>query len=318
MGNDSDLIWHYTTSAGLNGLLVDHKLRATSTSFVNDPSEQRFGQTAVLEALSRLSQHQDERIASAAREMKSYRQNGLITLSDQFGFSDRMVACASSAEDSLDMWRAYGSQTISGTFAVGLDPRGPLGPLFEDEEVRGNWFSHWGADAAMKDMRDGWTTIIYATPDDLAQHAHQELERGTNELDLDGSPQDIQFAVWQLVDHVVADIEARYKHHSYRAENELRLQATLTSKRQFKVFPRAHGITAYLELSTAQEWGRPVATPSRLPIREVILWPGAPRQAFDGVAAALVHGGHNYSQAPYFADSTESNVQTRESQVPFV
>ncbi|GAB3868874.1 hypothetical protein GCM10028801_45430 [Nocardioides maradonensis] len=43
MHHAGDLIWHYTTSVGLKGILVDHTLRATSVSFVNDPTEQRFG-----------------------------------------------------------------------------------------------------------------------------------------------------------------------------------------------------------------------------------------------------------------------------------
>lgn len=318
MRRDSELIWHYTTSAGLHGVVVNHRLRATSVSFVNDPSEQRFGLDAVLAALGRLGEHNDRAVAGTARAMTSYRRNGVSTLSDGFGFSDRMVACASRADDSLDMWRAYGAQGISGTFAIGLDPLVPLGPLFADSDVLEKWVAHWGDEAAMPHMREGWIPMNYVSPSDLEEHAYSLLLEGLDELDSTAGSNEYELESWRLVDRVVAEIEARYKHNAYAAERELRLQATLTSRRQFQVVPRPQGISAFLEMTASTKWGCPVSVASRLPIREVVLWPGAPRQAFSGVAAALVRGDHNYSSDPFYADPDVPTVRIRGSEVPFV
>ncbi|WP_460849272.1 hypothetical protein [Nocardioides ultimimeridianus] len=318
MHHAGDLIWHYTTSVGLKGILVDHTLRATSVSFVNDPTEQRFGMDAVTTALERLKKSEESGVAAAARAMSSYRDVGLISLSDRFGFSERMVACASRASDSLDMWRAYGAQDVSGTFAVGLDPSAPLGPLFTDPLVLEQWTAHWGAGATAPDMRGGWRSMNYVSPAELAAHAFDVLSEGVQQLPTNDAPSDRELDCWHLVDRVVAEIEANYKHHAYAAEQEVRLQASLTSPRQFQVMPRPHGISAYIELTASDSWGLPVSAASRLPVREVVLWPGAPRQALSGVAAALVRGGHNYSSRPLVVDQEEPGVRITQSQVPFV
>ena len=68
--------------------------------------------------------------------MAEYLKHGLFSISQEWGFSSRMVACASSAADSLDMWRAYGAHDVSGTYAVGLAADAPLGPLYEDPKTR--------------------------------------------------------------------------------------------------------------------------------------------------------------------------------------
>lgn len=180
------------------------------------------------------------------------------------------------------MWRAYGAQDISGTVAIGLDPAVPLGPLFADGETFENWTSHWGDDAAMPHMTQGWTAMNYVSPESLAEQAPTELISGLAKIDLTRGRHDYEIDVWRLVDQVIADIEARYKHHAYAAEGEHRLQAQLTSRQQFKVFPRPQGMSAYLELTASETWGRPVTVASRLPVREVTLWPSAPRQAFSG------------------------------------
>lgn len=311
------LLWHYTTTPGLVGILVEHRLRATSVSFVNDPTEQRFGENAVLDALERIVASAQPPLASAAKRMKSYREHGLTTIGDQFGFANRMVACCSDAADSLDLWRAYGAEDVTGTYAVGIDPNVPLGPLFSEESYA-LWENRRQGDS-MTFMRDGWRPMEYLGPDELSRRAEDLLVSGLGDVDLtQPSGQNID-ELWNLVDRVIAELEARYKHPAYSAEREYRLQAELTSSRQFRVIPRAAGVSAFIELTTSDDgWGRPTTVAARLPVREVILWPGAPPQAFSGVSAALTAGGHDHSPSSKLPAATSNAVQVRRSVVPFV
>lgn len=318
MSRTSQLIWHYTTTAGLVGMLVNHRLWATSVSFVNDPTEQSFGHDAVSSSLGTLTKHADREIANAAQLLRSYLRHGVTTFSDRYSFSERMVACASKANDSLDMWRAYGAQGISGTYAIGLDPDVPLGPLFAEAQILEDWRSHWGEEGTMPAMRGGWTPMNYVSPAELKEHAQSQLLEGLSKLNLSLDWLENELEAWRLVDRVVADIEAGYKHDAYVGEHEVRLQATLTSRRQFHVLPKPQGVSAFLELTTSDDWGRPVSSASLLPVREVVVWPGAPNQALSGVAAALVRGGHNYSSDSFYADQSRPTVHIRNSAVPFV
>lgn len=312
----ADLVWHYTTTAGLRGMLVDHKLRATSVSFVNDPTEQQFGTDAVLGALTTLEKDSDVRVAAAARTMRDWRTNGLITLTDRFGFSERYVACASVACDSLDLWRGYGAHTVAGTFAIGLDRHAPLGLLL-DEDAYGVRSSARGDNRPVSDLARGWNPMEYRTAAELEEVAEASIRSKLAELDADNGDRDFQ--LWSRVDRVLAEIEAGYKHRAYSSEGELRLQAIITSSSYHHLAERSQGISAFVELTSTSGWGDVVTSPGRLPVREIITWPGAPAQALRGVAAALHKGGHTYYGHPFFeTEKDEQVVHVRPSEVPFV
>jgi hypothetical protein len=312
----SDLVWHYTTSPGLLGILIEHKLRATSVSFVNDPTEQQFAFDAIDAALDQLEHDAEQERASVFRSMRRYLNHGSSGMSDEFGFSARMVACSSRAVDSLGMWRAYGAQDVSGTYAIGLSADAPLGPLYEDDTTYENFIRHWTADARMFGMKDGWRQMQYTTPVGLREAAVELLAAGLREVLSEGNPSDQDLLAWHLIENTLATLEANYKHEAYEAEAEVRLETRLTSPRQFKVFPKASTAVAYTELTAAPSWGEPVRDVSRLAVREVVLWPGAPRQAIAGVRAALTAGDHLLSES--MSVERSDGVRVRTSAVPFV
>jgi hypothetical protein len=319
VSDESDLVWHYTTTAGLIGVLVEHKLRATSASFVNDPMEQRLGTGAVDAALEKLRLEPPGVVSGAARTMLSWRREGMVTISDEFGFSNRYVACASDERDSLNLWRGYGAHSVAGTFAIGLSRTEPLGLLVEDK-VRDAWATRHGDNARLPGLRGGWSPMKYIDEDRLEKVALKKLREGLEEVDHstnDLSQRDLD--LWNLVDSVTSDIEAVYKHKAYEAEKELRLQVELTSPRSFKIAERLNGISAFVELTSTQSWGEVVTSPKRLAVRQVVTWPGAPPQATRGVAAALIKGGHNYQAHPPFVDRKDPTVvHIKPSRVPFV
>ena len=91
----SDLIWHYTDTAGLIGMTVKHTLWATAVSFLNDPGERNYADQILSKA--------------APREMLEMQGPS----DDYSGFYRRYLACASRAEDDLELWRGYGSNRVS-------------------------------------------------------------------------------------------------------------------------------------------------------------------------------------------------------------
>jgi hypothetical protein len=310
----SGLIWHYTTTAGLRGVLVDHKLRATSVSFVNDPSEQQLGRQALLSALEDLLSRPDRE--RDATEMHGWLGSSNVTLTDQFGFSNRFVACASEAADSLELWRGYGAGAVAGTYAIGLQRDSPLALLASDA-VRKAWFKRNDARSPYADgMRDGWTRVNYTTEEELKSHVHDQLLRGLDDIHETSWP-DRQLLLWRLVDRVLAEVEADRKHAAYSAEREVRLSVGLRTLAAFHLQERGLGVSAFVELTAGNEWGDIVTEPVRLPVREVIAWPGAPSQARAGIAAALHQGGHNFSGAGMH-DRSEPEVAITHSRVPFV
>jgi hypothetical protein len=140
--SDPDVLFHYTSTAGLLGIVRSTQMWATDFRYLNDSTELEFGLTAILVALEIMAQGKPrapssfvdslselyrfddwpklgtvqvtevaskhrERIASAAREML-----GGVRSATAFG-----VTCFCGEGDLLSQWRGYG---VSG-YAIGFD-----------------------------------------------------------------------------------------------------------------------------------------------------------------------------------------------------
>jgi len=108
-----DLLYHYTTTQGLIGILDSDCLWATEVRFLNDVSEASYGREVVLEAL---------RAAIKAEQDKGRLRNLRTALSyftPRLGWDmSSIVVCFSEQPDQLSQWRAYGR---GGGFAIGFD-----------------------------------------------------------------------------------------------------------------------------------------------------------------------------------------------------
>lgn len=105
-------IWHYTTAAGLTGILSEHVLWASSAAFMNDHQELRTGPAVLARQFQDLYGSVDEGFRLLAE--------GTGTVDPTLSF----VACACDDGDSLTMWRNYTGGEVG--FAVRLDPERPL------------------------------------------------------------------------------------------------------------------------------------------------------------------------------------------------
>lgn len=104
-------IWHYTTAAGLTGILSEHVLWASSAAFMNDHRELRTGPAVLAKQL----------------DLQGLVDEGFRLLAQGTGKVDptlAFVTCACNDGDSLTMWRNYTGGEVG--FAVRLDPERPL------------------------------------------------------------------------------------------------------------------------------------------------------------------------------------------------
>lgn len=305
------LVWHYTTGTGLVGMLTGHKLWATSLSFMNDPGEADYAASLLREAARGIHDR-------AGRYILDYLDNSGFDGFEQ-GFSERFVVCASAASDSLDLWRSYGPTDVAGTFAVGLDRTAPLGVLDVPE-----------AHSSLVSVA-GWCDVRYESPGDSVARIRNHLEAGIDEIEarFGPSPSDRNergLELWRLTDDQFSDLVAVGKHAAYQSEREARLVWKVNcSRAPFHIRPGRFGPVAYVELTSVPKWGDTANHASRLPIREIIIWPEAPRAARNGVAAALRRGGFRHDhEDPILQDSGGDDddhsrpVRIRRSDVPFV
>jgi hypothetical protein len=106
------VVYHYTSAAGLIGILTSGELRGTSASFLNDTSEIEHGLSickAVLE---------EERAARTSAEEQTLLERTLGLLGDEVLLHEVYLTSFSARRDVLSQWRGYGSS--EGRFCIGF------------------------------------------------------------------------------------------------------------------------------------------------------------------------------------------------------
>ncbi len=109
------LLFHYTNSTGLLGILSSARIWATNYRFLNDSAEILYA-TAIFEAAV---QELAERVDSDVIAVFLDRTRATANAFD--GMFDCYVACFCERDDLLNQWRVYAS--AGGGFALGLDPK---------------------------------------------------------------------------------------------------------------------------------------------------------------------------------------------------
>jgi hypothetical protein len=110
-----DLLFHYTNSNGLLGILSSGRLWATNYRFLNDSSEIAYG-VAVFEAVLQ------ERVVQAQNDVIAiFLERTRITANPFDGMFDCYVSCFCERDDLLNQWRMYA--TSGGGFAMGLQTK---------------------------------------------------------------------------------------------------------------------------------------------------------------------------------------------------
>jgi hypothetical protein len=107
-----ECVYHYTTAGGFAGILEQKAIRATNFSFLNDPTEVKYGKNVV-----------ESEIATLSRGVSPFFQKFLGDLSRHPTIktpAEVYVTSFSALDDDLSQWRAYGTSSLE-RYAIGFD-----------------------------------------------------------------------------------------------------------------------------------------------------------------------------------------------------
>jgi hypothetical protein len=105
-----DLIWHYTNSEGLIGILTEDKLWATDLRFLNDSSERRYSLDLLEEVVNEV------RSGSSEDELTGVNQRW-EWLKQMQAEIPLYAVCFARNRDDLNLWHNYAGRA----YAIGLD-----------------------------------------------------------------------------------------------------------------------------------------------------------------------------------------------------
>ena len=111
--NPPEMLWHYTNTRGVLGILRTGKMFATHVAFLNDASEMRYASLPLWRTLQKvLSETQDpldrQFLYKFGERISNYFSGWVCVVS------------FSAAKNELSQWRAYGGE--SGSFSLGFTP----------------------------------------------------------------------------------------------------------------------------------------------------------------------------------------------------
>lgn len=296
-------LWHYTDSGGAIGILSSDSLWATSLQHLNDTSELEYGLKLVVDTLGERARQ----VSSDARAFFDLIRHEVS--SEQFR-SRFFAACASTVDDDLSQWRAYGG---SGGYSIGpdidsLDVWGIVNPKVPDAppEMTPTWSSRFSG-------LGQWRPVHY-------DHAEQI---GSMTRYLDSASQSAKEAMAEETSQErheeLLRIHAGYlvisatlcKNPAFVAEREWRIVVADPGVDDCIRFrPGPFGITPYVALTPTPD-GTPsyygafvTGTPGRLAVHGVRVGPSSqPGSAQNGMDRLLAETGHDVtaelSATPY-------------------
>jgi len=107
-------LYHYTSDAGLEGIIKSGKLWFTDFFALNDPSELRHGLSIAIDVLKSRATDERPEIATFAKMLERFDIDAGIEAAGHF-----FICCFSGDGDDLGQWRAYADNGQG--FALGFD-----------------------------------------------------------------------------------------------------------------------------------------------------------------------------------------------------
>ena len=114
----SDIFYHYTTHAGLKGILRSGGLRATYRLRMNDACEFKYARNVVYNALNEVGRRYD--LPNVAQNLITYTRKNLDKfLNDTTEMSSAYCACLTISTDHPEQWETYAEN--GNGFAIGFN-----------------------------------------------------------------------------------------------------------------------------------------------------------------------------------------------------
>lgn len=236
----SKLIYHYTTAAGLHGIIESKSVWATDVWFMNDTAEATFGWQRIEQFLKSKTPGSD-----AEKEALDRALNAMDSVKGIIGEDNSYITCFSKHGDSLSQWRAYGD---GGGFSLGFSrsalARLGTSPLAEPQ-------------FRLKDVAYG-----SAQQDRLLESEYHE--NVTARLANRGEPNVVGFMFAAMA---AAKTLPWLKHPAFREEAEVRLHTFGAPSHQVLFRISAMGLTPYTPISICKKGNSTTA------IREIVIGP---------------------------------------------
>lgn len=117
-------LWHYTSGAGLLGIIESASIRATQVSCVNDSTETLYATRLFRNAILALKEKSAEDQSASAFLDETLRITAEPANMPAHAPSPFFVACFSELEDDLNQWLKYGGPHGENGYAIGFVARG--------------------------------------------------------------------------------------------------------------------------------------------------------------------------------------------------
>lgn len=301
----SGLVWHYTDSGGLKGMLDNRVLWASSAAYMNDFKELITGSDVLNKIYVEI---REESSATDHDEIQRLVTDFIPPREENF------ILSATRESDSLTMWRYYGRDQVS--FAVGLDSGAKLKVRAQSSKNKhpnppADYYAGYRDDHGQleenpdQDLQgvEPWRSMIYeeVRQRDLIRQALDELRGAIDASKGNDGKASIGVAFKKL--HLVEKLY-RIKHNGFRDEKEVRALAHAFPAWKYVIHrPGPYGMIPYVELGlpAKSESGARIDFDDRgkqkmekLPIRKIKIGPTPySAEAKFGLQQILSFGGYH-------------------------
>lgn len=278
MLQENGLIWHYTDSNGLLGILRTNKFWSTHNKYLNDKSEGRHFVDKFIELLAKKF---GEEIGYGTN--KGYFAEQVIRYLSEPDEYEQFVTCFCRNGDLLSQWRGYGS--FGGGYALGFEindlrlctPEAELIKMSYEEEKLENTISEM-------------VGIYFKSIDRYPKH-RDDAESHTDFISKHCAT-------------LISFASSCFKHPKYSEEDEVRLVMRSPNADTHKILfrTRNQNIIPYVELDM-EKFRR--KNKNSLPLKKIIIGPGVEKgNSFDAISLMLrgleISGvGIEYSLIPF-------------------
>jgi Protein of unknown function (DUF2971) len=274
-------LYHYTTAAGLLGILSEQAIHATHFRFLNDRSERDYGWDFIMGDLNATLENSSSVGDEAAVDAVHFISNIIGTMA----FIDALYLCCFSLRgDDLSQWRGYGEPGTD-RYCIRFG-RIALRDTLMPEKVLG-----WQRASTSR-----WLTLIYDKKKQQSEAkkavekavksvvtAEQRANERAKAVKVPINPDLLKFsAVMDLL-----TTAASFKNPSFESEREVRYATTLAEGEETVAFKVGGGhLKPYIELKDIYVTLGEEKRKHLLPVTEITVLPG--RSADQAIAAAKI------------------------------
>ena len=275
------LLYQYTNTTGLKGMITEGELWATNLAYCNDSSEFHYGLGKYIEAVkASIITHSGSMEARVATE--------LVERLQQKDRSDTYIYCLTRHNDQLSQWRGYGDHGYG--YAVGFD--------FDRVTKLHGVAIH------------SWLMYNKIAQEEMCARVGVSL---VSDLIKSLPAEDVENAISDIADIVMEDISTGlpfFKHPAFSEEGEYRLFSSVAELawyqhvKNFPVFIREgqNMLIPYVKLSDWEKGKKTI-----LPIREIIVGPKTDFNKAEQSIRLLLKN-----------NSYPEDITIRRSEIPFV